>query len=148
MLLHCSILDSSSFNDTTPSLSILNSATNFFHSNAINSHKPAAPSVNSIRVHSLRALYAQSSSPSGPDKDVQGAASPPVKLLGFKAALQGLGTPFVRGTIAVSELVVAHVEEGKSARELQLFCRTFHGSGMLARSDMDFIFPSMAYWHI
>ncbi|XP_043691292.1 uncharacterized protein LOC122641988 [Telopea speciosissima] len=58
------------------------------------------------------------------------------------AALQGMGTLFRRGTRAMSDLVVAHLDEDTTDAELRLFLRTLHRSGITARSDVVFIFPS------
>ncbi|MCO5607444.1 hypothetical protein L7F22_061640 [Adiantum nelumboides] len=57
-------------------------------------------------------------------------------------AWKGLGTVFVRGTRAMSELIVAHIAENTRVEELRLFLRTSYRSGVLARADLVFIFDS------
>ncbi|XP_042482299.1 uncharacterized protein LOC122062722 [Macadamia integrifolia] len=57
-------------------------------------------------------------------------------------ALQGMGTLFRRGTQAMSDLLVAHLDEDTTDDELRLFLRTLHRSGLTARSDVVLIFPS------
>ncbi|KAJ4979575.1 hypothetical protein NE237_010355 [Protea cynaroides] len=58
------------------------------------------------------------------------------------SALQGMGSLFRRGTRAMSDLVVAHLHENTTEDELRLFLRALHRSGLTARSDVVFIFPS------
>lgn len=55
-------------------------------------------------------------------------------------ALKGLGSVYRKGTKAMSELVVAHVEERTSLQDLRLFLRTLHRSGVTARADIVFLF--------
>ncbi|KAI5085090.1 hypothetical protein GOP47_0001259 [Adiantum capillus-veneris] len=59
-------------------------------------------------------------------------------------AWKGLGTVFLRGTRAMSELVVAHIAENTRPEELRLFLRTSYRSGVLARADLVFLFDSNA----
>ncbi|OAE30004.1 hypothetical protein AXG93_3893s1110 [Marchantia polymorpha subsp. ruderalis] len=58
------------------------------------------------------------------------------------SALHGLGVTFRKGSRAMSELVVAHVEEATTADDLRLFLRTLHRSGVTARADVVLLFPS------
>ncbi|XP_044467647.1 uncharacterized protein LOC123197412 [Mangifera indica] len=57
-------------------------------------------------------------------------------------ALQGMGTLYRRGTIAMSDLVVAHVIEDVKENEFRLFLRLLHRSGLTARADVAFLFGS------
>ncbi|KVI03495.1 uncharacterized protein LOC112513821 [Cynara cardunculus var. scolymus] len=59
-------------------------------------------------------------------------------------ALQGLGTLYTRGTTAMNELVICHVSESVTTKELKLFMRAFHRSGLAAKSDLLFIFNSIS----
>lgn len=62
------------------------------------------------------------------------------RLFNSRPALHGLGTTFVRGSMAMDELVVAHVAENTSMQEFRLFLRTFFRSGLAARADMVLLF--------
>ncbi|KAK9922002.1 hypothetical protein M0R45_030488 [Rubus argutus] len=55
-------------------------------------------------------------------------------------ALQRMGTLYRRGTRAMTDLVVGHVEENVTEPELRLFVRLLHRSGLTARADVVFIF--------
>lgn len=55
-------------------------------------------------------------------------------------ALQRMGTLYRRGTRAMTDLVVGHVEENVTEPELRLFVRLLHRSGLTARADVIFIF--------
>ncbi|CAO2822228.1 unnamed protein product [Amaranthus hypochondriacus] len=57
-------------------------------------------------------------------------------------ALQGMGTLFLRGTKAMTDLIVGHVSEDLKEVELRRFLRVIHHSGVLSRSDFVFIFNS------
>ncbi|KAJ0715427.1 hypothetical protein HanPI659440_Chr13g0501031 [Helianthus annuus] len=60
-------------------------------------------------------------------------------------ALQGLGTLYTRGTNAVKNLVICHVPEHVTAKELKLFLRGFYwSSGLVSDSDLLFIFDSLS----
>ncbi|CAM6050997.1 unnamed protein product, partial [Sphagnum compactum] len=58
-----------------------------------------------------------------------------------ETALEGMGTLFRRGKRAMSELLVAHLVENTTTRDLRLFLRTLHRSGMTARADVVLLFP-------
>lgn len=58
-----------------------------------------------------------------------------------ETALEGMGTLFRRGKRAMSELLVAHLVENTTTRDLRLFLRTLHRSGMTARVDVVLLFP-------
>ncbi|XP_042483989.1 uncharacterized protein LOC122064344 [Macadamia integrifolia] len=58
------------------------------------------------------------------------------------SALQGMGTLFRRGTRAMNHLLVGHLVDDTTDDELRLFLRSLHRSGLTARSDVVFIFPS------
>ncbi|KAK9065756.1 hypothetical protein SSX86_015157 [Deinandra increscens subsp. villosa] len=58
-------------------------------------------------------------------------------------ALQRLGTLYLRGTKHMNDVVLAHVPESASLTELKSFLRAFHRSGLLSKSDLVFIFPSV-----
>lgn len=60
-------------------------------------------------------------------------------------ALQGMGTLYMRGTRAMADLAVVHVAEDVGEEDLRLFLRLFHRSGVTAKSDSVFIFPSAAF---
>ncbi|KAK1427106.1 hypothetical protein QVD17_15789 [Tagetes erecta] len=65
----------------------------------------------------------------------------------FKAnspALQGLGTLYTKGTSAMNVLVICHVSEHVTLKQLQLFLRAFHRSGLYSKSDLLFIFNSIS----
>ncbi|XP_071687430.1 uncharacterized protein [Rutidosis leptorrhynchoides] len=55
-------------------------------------------------------------------------------------ALQGLGTLYTRGTSLMKQLVICHVTEHVTKKELKLFMKTFHRSGLASKSDLLFIF--------
>ncbi|KAJ6332054.1 hypothetical protein OIU76_010438 [Salix suchowensis] len=57
-------------------------------------------------------------------------------------ALQGMGQLYRRGTREMSDLVVAHVMEETNDAEFRLFLRVLHRSGLTARADVAFVFPS------
>nr|XP_043609297.1 uncharacterized protein LOC122581193 [Erigeron canadensis] len=57
-------------------------------------------------------------------------------------ALQGLGTLYARGTTAMNELVICHVTSHVTKKELKLFMKAFHRSGLPSKSDLLFIFDS------
>ncbi|KAJ8622710.1 hypothetical protein MRB53_031239 [Persea americana] len=57
-------------------------------------------------------------------------------------ALQGMGALFRRGNRAMTELLVAHLTENTTEDDFRLFLRTLHRSGLTARADVVFIFPS------
>ncbi|KAL4571683.1 hypothetical protein LXL04_018446 [Taraxacum kok-saghyz] len=59
-----------------------------------------------------------------------------------RPALQGLGTLYKRGTAAMNNLLLCHVTESVTTKELKLFLRTFHRSGLASNSDLLFIFTS------
>ncbi|KAI3667383.1 hypothetical protein L6452_42439 [Arctium lappa] len=59
-------------------------------------------------------------------------------------ALQGLGTLYTRGTTAMNDLVICHVSESVTKKELKLFMRAFHRSGLATKSDLLFIFNSIS----
>ncbi|KAL7590277.1 hypothetical protein Lser_V15G38638 [Lactuca serriola] len=59
-------------------------------------------------------------------------------------ALQGLGTLYTRGTIAMNNLLLCHVTESVTTKDLKLFLRAFHRSGLASNSDLVFIFPSIS----
>ncbi|KAI3760632.1 hypothetical protein L1987_51030 [Smallanthus sonchifolius] len=58
-------------------------------------------------------------------------------------ALQRLGTLYSRGTKSMNDLVLCHVPESATLTELKSFLRAFHMSGLLSKSDLLFIFPSI-----
>ncbi|XP_038883664.1 uncharacterized protein LOC120074578 [Benincasa hispida] len=58
------------------------------------------------------------------------------------AALQRMGTLYMRGTRAMPDLTVVHVSEDVGEEDLRLFLRLFHRSGVTAKSDSVFVFPS------
>ncbi|XP_071720865.1 uncharacterized protein [Rutidosis leptorrhynchoides] len=58
-------------------------------------------------------------------------------------ALQGLGTLYTRGTTLMNELVICHVTHQVTKKELKLFIKTFHRSGLASKSDLLFIFDSV-----
>ncbi|KAG5252889.1 Transmembrane protein [Salix suchowensis] len=60
-------------------------------------------------------------------------------------ALQGMGKLYRRGTRAMSDLVVAHVIEETNEAEFRLFLRVLHRSGLTARADVVFVFPSSLF---
>ena len=60
-------------------------------------------------------------------------------------ALQGMGKLYRRGTRAMSDLVVAHVVEETNEAEFRLFLRVLHRSGLTARADVVFVFPSSLF---
>ncbi|KAL5708105.1 hypothetical protein ACHQM5_018936 [Ranunculus cassubicifolius] len=51
-------------------------------------------------------------------------------------ALQGMGILFRRGTRAMSDLIVAHLNEDCKEKDLRVFLRTLHVSGVTARADL------------
>ncbi|PRQ44744.1 hypothetical protein RchiOBHm_Chr3g0482601 [Rosa chinensis] len=57
-------------------------------------------------------------------------------------ALQRMGTLYRRGTKAMTDLVVGHVDVDVTESELRLFIRLLHRSGLTARADIIFIFAS------
>ncbi|KAL8258624.1 hypothetical protein R6Q59_026577 [Mikania micrantha] len=59
-------------------------------------------------------------------------------------ALQGLGTLYTLGTTAMNKLVICHVSELVTMKELKLFLRGFHRSGLASKSDLLFIFDSIS----
>ncbi|KAI3806556.1 hypothetical protein L1987_22464 [Smallanthus sonchifolius] len=58
-------------------------------------------------------------------------------------ALQRLGTLYSRGTKSMNDIVLCHVPESTTLTELKSFLRAFHMSGLLSKSDLLFIFPSI-----
>ncbi|KAI3514379.1 hypothetical protein L1887_12732 [Cichorium endivia] len=64
-------------------------------------------------------------------------------LRSISPALQGLGTLYTRGTTAMNNLLLCHVTESVTTKELKLFLRTFHRSGLASNSDLLLIFPSI-----
>lgn len=58
-----------------------------------------------------------------------------------KLALHGMGMLFRRGTRAMNELVVGHIQEETSENNIRWFLRTLHRSGATARADVVIIFP-------
>lgn len=61
------------------------------------------------------------------------------------AALQRMGTLYMRGTRAMADLTVVHVSEDVGEEDLRLFLRLFHRSGVTAKSDSVFVFPSPVF---
>ncbi|KAI3801339.1 hypothetical protein L1987_29443 [Smallanthus sonchifolius] len=59
-------------------------------------------------------------------------------------ALQRLGTMYTRGTTAMNNLIVCHVTESVTTKQLKLFLRAFHRSGLPSSSDLLFIFNSVS----
>ncbi|XP_023739510.1 uncharacterized protein LOC111887571 [Lactuca sativa] len=59
-------------------------------------------------------------------------------------ALQGLGTLYTRGTMAMNELVICHVSDSVTKKELKLFLRSYHRSGLASKSDLLFVFNSIS----
>lgn len=57
-------------------------------------------------------------------------------------ALQGMGALYMRGSKAMTDLVVGHVHEDVSEKEFKSFLRVVAHSGLLARCDFVFIFPT------
>ncbi|KGN53838.1 uncharacterized protein LOC101208268 [Cucumis sativus] len=60
-------------------------------------------------------------------------------------ALQRMGTLYMRGTRAMPDLTVVHVSEDIGEEDFRLFLRLFHRSGVTAKSDSVFVFPSPAF---
>ncbi|XP_074276820.1 uncharacterized protein LOC141600480 [Silene latifolia] len=60
------------------------------------------------------------------------------------AALQGIGQLYLRGTKAMSDLIVAHVSEEASPHHIRTFIRLLFHSGLLSRLDLVFVFPSIS----
>nr|XP_011468034.1 PREDICTED: uncharacterized protein LOC101310142 [Fragaria vesca subsp. vesca] len=60
-------------------------------------------------------------------------------------ALQRMGTLYRRGTKAMTDLVVGHVDVDVTEPELRLFLRLLHRSGLTARADIVFIFASSKF---
>ncbi|KAK7392905.1 hypothetical protein VNO78_21355 [Psophocarpus tetragonolobus] len=58
------------------------------------------------------------------------------------SALQRMGTLYRRGTRAMNDVVVCHVTEDTTLQEFTLFLRLIHRSGLTAKSDVVFIFPT------
>lgn len=58
------------------------------------------------------------------------------------AALEGMGTLYRKGTRGMPELVVAHLSETTTSEDLRVFLRALHRSGLPARADVIFLFPS------
>ncbi|KAL4558058.1 hypothetical protein LXL04_036254 [Taraxacum kok-saghyz] len=58
-------------------------------------------------------------------------------------ALQRLGTLYSRGTSPMNDVVICHVTESVTFTELRTFLRAFHRSGLLTKSDLVFIFPTV-----
>ncbi|XP_050229900.1 uncharacterized protein LOC126679004 [Mercurialis annua] len=57
-------------------------------------------------------------------------------------ALQGMGRLYLRGTKAMSDLVVGHVVEDTNEDEFRVYLRLLHRSGITAKADTVFIFDS------
>ncbi|KAH7444444.1 hypothetical protein KP509_02G078500 [Ceratopteris richardii] len=57
------------------------------------------------------------------------------------SAFKGLGSIYRIGTKAMNELVVAHVTETTSLRDMRMFLRTLYRSGIASRADIVFLFP-------
>ncbi|XP_022966290.1 uncharacterized protein LOC111465995 [Cucurbita maxima] len=66
-------------------------------------------------------------------------------MTGSMAALQRMGTLYLRGTRAMADLTVVHVPEDVREDDFRLFLRLFHRSGVTAKSDSVFIFASLAF---
>ncbi|KVI12102.1 uncharacterized protein LOC112507790 [Cynara cardunculus var. scolymus] len=60
----------------------------------------------------------------------------------YTPALQGLGTLYTRGTTAMDNLLLCHVTESVTTKQLKVFLRAFHRSGLPLNSDLLFIFDS------
>ncbi|MCD7465321.1 hypothetical protein HAX54_001037 [Datura stramonium] len=60
----------------------------------------------------------------------------------FQHALQGMGSLYRKGTRAMSDLIVAHVVESVTVKELKWFTRLLYRSKITSKSDILFIFPS------
>ncbi|XP_022928599.1 uncharacterized protein LOC111435457 [Cucurbita moschata] len=69
----------------------------------------------------------------------------PATVVTSTAALQRMGTLHMRGTRAMADLTVVHVSEDVGEEDLRLFLRLFHRSGVTAKSDSVFVFPSPAF---
>ncbi|KAE8732689.1 putative coatomer alpha subunit [Hibiscus syriacus] len=57
-------------------------------------------------------------------------------------ALQRMGILYRRGTKAMNDLIVGHVDEGLTEDELRLFLRVLHRSGITSKADIVFLFAS------
>ncbi|XP_008222101.1 PREDICTED: uncharacterized protein LOC103322025 [Prunus mume] len=57
-------------------------------------------------------------------------------------ALQKMGTLYRRGTRAMADLVVGHVQEDVTEDDLRLFLRLLHRSGLTSKADVALIFAS------
>ncbi|BFG38072.1 hypothetical protein CerSpe_243470 [Prunus speciosa] len=57
-------------------------------------------------------------------------------------ALQKMGTLYRRGTKAMADLVVGHVQEDVTEDDLRLFLRLLHRSGLTSKADVALIFAS------
>ncbi|KAM1197441.1 hypothetical protein ACFX2I_009027 [Malus domestica] len=68
--------------------------------------------------------------------------SSPIQKLRSQFALQKMGTLYRRGTRAMPDLVVAHVNDDVTEPELRLFLRLLHRSGLTSRADVAFVFAS------
>ncbi|CAM6101161.1 unnamed protein product [Calypogeia fissa] len=66
------------------------------------------------------------------------------KLRVGDGALFGMGMTFRKGSRAMSELVVAHLQDTTTPTEFRLFLRTLHRSGVTGRADIVFLFPSLS----
>ncbi|XP_060185726.1 uncharacterized protein LOC132615164 [Lycium barbarum] len=60
----------------------------------------------------------------------------------FPHALQGMGSLYRRGTRAMQDVIVAHVTESVTVKELKYFLRLVHRTGSTCKSDIVFIFSS------
>ncbi|XP_059309255.1 uncharacterized protein LOC132060299 [Lycium ferocissimum] len=63
-------------------------------------------------------------------------------LVFFPHALQGMGSLYRRGTRAMQDVIVAHVTESVTVKELKYFLRLVHRTGSTCKSDIVFIFSS------
>ncbi|KAG2325589.1 hypothetical protein Bca52824_008317 [Brassica carinata] len=77
--------------------------------------------------------------------DSSSTANSPDPAVPDRFALQGMGTLFLRGTRSMHDLLVAHVASDTTERDLRLFVRLLHRSGVTSRSDVVLLFDSRRF---
>ncbi|KAJ8755561.1 hypothetical protein K2173_022140 [Erythroxylum novogranatense] len=61
------------------------------------------------------------------------------------SALQGMGKLYLRGTRAMSDLLVGHIVDDTTEDDMRLFLRVLHRSGLTAKADTVFIYGSSSF---
>ncbi|KAK9671065.1 hypothetical protein RND81_12G004400 [Saponaria officinalis] len=114
----------------------------------LSTFEPTTSNTNSAALHNNKPMSRRFLQSRGNSRNaLKGVSIPRLRGGGIErhfAALQGMGELYLRGSKAMTDLIVGHVSEDSSEKEIRTFIRVVFHSGLLSRADLVFVFATPA----